>query len=151
MTPWTITSTRLFCPWDSPGKNTEVEYFLLQGSFPTQGLDLCLWHWQADSSPLSHQGSLVQRQLFRQLKCTYLKRLKKKFCSWQRQRRQIKIKRRRGKERGRRGREEGQKEENKEGGCREEEEDEGHDRKDSWSGSNSRLIPDKDKSASLWE
>ena len=31
------------------------------------------------------------------------------------------------------------------------EEDEGHDRKDSWSGSNSRLIPDKDKSASLWE
>ena len=30
----------------------------LQGIFPTQGLNLCLLHWQADSLPLSHQGSL---------------------------------------------------------------------------------------------
>ena len=30
--------TRLFCPWDFLGKNTEVDcYFLLQGIFPTQG------------------------------------------------------------------------------------------------------------------
>ena len=27
------------------------------GIFPDQGLNLCLLHWQADSSPLSHQGS----------------------------------------------------------------------------------------------
>ena len=32
--------------------------FLLQGSFLTQGLNLCLLHWQAGSLPLSHQGSL---------------------------------------------------------------------------------------------
>ena len=32
-------------------------HFLLQGIFPTQGLNLPLLHWQADSSPLSHQGS----------------------------------------------------------------------------------------------
>ena len=34
--------------------------FLLQGIFPTQGLNLCLLslrHWQVDSLPLSHQGS----------------------------------------------------------------------------------------------
>ena len=34
--PWTV--ARLLCPWDSPGKNTEVGYHaLLQGMFPTQG------------------------------------------------------------------------------------------------------------------
>ena len=34
--------------------------FLLQGIFPTQGLNLhllCLLHWQADSLPLNHLGS----------------------------------------------------------------------------------------------
>ena len=36
-TRWTVTS-RLLCPWDSPGKNTTVGcHFLLQGIFPTQG------------------------------------------------------------------------------------------------------------------
>ena len=34
---------RPLCPWDSPGKNTGVNYCaLLQGIFPTQGLNLCL-------------------------------------------------------------------------------------------------------------
>ena len=51
----------LLCPWDSPGKNTGVGcHFLLQGIFPTQGLNQRLLHWmhrQADSLPLSHQGS----------------------------------------------------------------------------------------------
>ena len=28
------------------------------GIFPDQGLNLCLQHWQVDSLPLSHQGSL---------------------------------------------------------------------------------------------
>ena len=32
-------------PWDSPGKNTGVGcHFLLQGIFPTQGLNLGLLH-----------------------------------------------------------------------------------------------------------
>ena len=32
-------------------------HFLLQGTLPTQGLNLCLLHWQASSLPLSHLGS----------------------------------------------------------------------------------------------
>ena len=50
---------RLFCSWDFPCRNTGVGYhFLLQGSFPSQGLKLHLLHWQADSLPLSHLGIL---------------------------------------------------------------------------------------------
>ena len=30
-----------------------------RGIFPDQGSNLCLLHWQADSLPLSHQGSPV--------------------------------------------------------------------------------------------
>ena len=49
VTPWTITA-RLLCPWKFPGKNTGVGcHFLLQGIFPTQGLNLCLLYWQSDS------------------------------------------------------------------------------------------------------
>ena len=33
-------------------------YFLLQEIFLTQGSNLRLMHWQVDSLPLSHQGSL---------------------------------------------------------------------------------------------
>ena len=41
-----------------PRKNTGVGYhFLLQGIFLTQGSNPRLLHWQADSLPLSHQGS----------------------------------------------------------------------------------------------
>ena len=47
---------RLVCSWTSPGKNTGVGcHFLFQGTFPTEGLNLCLLcllHWQAYSSPL---------------------------------------------------------------------------------------------------
>ena len=50
--------TRFLCPWNFPGKNTGVScHFLLQGIFPTQGSNLCLLRWQADSLSLSHQGS----------------------------------------------------------------------------------------------
>ena len=43
--------------WDFPGEDTGLGcYLLLQGVFPIQGLNLSLLHWQADSSPLSHQG-----------------------------------------------------------------------------------------------
>ena len=45
---------RLLCPWDAPGKNTGVGcHFLLQGSFPTQGSDPHLLHWQVGSFPLA--------------------------------------------------------------------------------------------------
>ena len=40
--------TGLLCPWDFPGKNTGVGcHFLLQGIFPTQGLNLhlCTGSW----------------------------------------------------------------------------------------------------------
>ena len=51
---------RLFCPWGFLGKNTGLGcHFVLQGIFPTQGLNPCflhLLHWQADSLPLSHLG-----------------------------------------------------------------------------------------------
>ena len=47
---------RLFCPWDSPGKNTRVDcHALLQGIFPIQGQNphlLCLLNWQAVCLPL---------------------------------------------------------------------------------------------------
>ena len=38
--PHGLQPTKLLCPWDSPGKNTAVGcHALLQGFFPTQGLD----------------------------------------------------------------------------------------------------------------
>ena len=58
--PWTGTS-RLLCPWDSPGKNTGVGYHvLLRRIFPTQGSSShlsCLLHLQAGSLSLEHLGS----------------------------------------------------------------------------------------------
>ena len=43
---------------DSPGKNTGVGcHALLQGIFPTQGLNLCLLHYRWILNPLSHLGS----------------------------------------------------------------------------------------------
>ena len=42
----------------SPGKSSGVGcHALLQGLFLTQGWNLHLLHWQADSLPLSPQGS----------------------------------------------------------------------------------------------
>ena len=56
--PHRLQPTRLLCPWDFPGKNTEVGcHFLLQGIFPTQGSNPCLLHWQVASIPLRHLGS----------------------------------------------------------------------------------------------
>ena len=46
VTPWTLPA-RLFCPWDSPGRNTGVGCpFLLQGSLLTQGLNPGLLHYR---------------------------------------------------------------------------------------------------------
>ena len=54
--PTLCNPARLLWPWDSPGKNTGVGcHALLQGIFPTQGLNSCLSHalnWQAGSLPL---------------------------------------------------------------------------------------------------
>ena len=53
--PHGLQPSRLLCPWDSPDKNTGVGcHALLQGIFPTQGLNphlLCLLHWQVDYLP----------------------------------------------------------------------------------------------------
>ena len=56
VTPWTLAS--LLCPWDFPGKNTGMGYhILLQGIFPTQGLNPRLLHWQVDCLPLTQLQS----------------------------------------------------------------------------------------------
>ena len=56
------------CPWDSPGKNTGVDYHaLLQGIFPTQGLNLLLLnflHWQAGSLPLVPPSAYATSKLW---------------------------------------------------------------------------------------
>ena len=51
-------STSLLNPWNFPGGSTGVGcHFLLQGIFPTQGLNLGLPHCRQTLYPLSHQGS----------------------------------------------------------------------------------------------
>ena len=61
--PHGLQPTRHLCPQNSPGKNTRMGCdHLLQGIFPTQGSNLCLLNWQADSLPLSHLGSPQNKQ-----------------------------------------------------------------------------------------
>ena len=58
-TPWTA-ARQPPLSMEFPGKNTGVGcHALLQGTFPTQGSDLCLLHWPAGSSPLRHLGSPI--------------------------------------------------------------------------------------------
>ena len=51
------------CPWNLSGKNTGMGcHFLLQGIFPTQGLNpplFCLLHRQADSLPRALPGKPI--------------------------------------------------------------------------------------------
>ena len=57
--PHGLWPTKALCPWNSPGKNTGVGcHFLLQGIFLTQGSNMHLLHWQAESLLLGHQRSL---------------------------------------------------------------------------------------------
>ena len=50
--PSGLQPTRLLCPWDFPGKNIGVDcHFLLQGIFPTQGLNPHFLHWQNTIQP----------------------------------------------------------------------------------------------------
>ena len=56
--PHGLQPSRLLCPWDFPGRNTGVGcHFLLQGIFPTQGLNPCLLCCRQICYHLSHQGS----------------------------------------------------------------------------------------------
>ena len=49
---------RLYSPWNSAGQNTGVgSLSLLQGIFPTQGLNLGLTHCRQILYQLSHKGS----------------------------------------------------------------------------------------------
>ena len=58
LTPWIIYPTRLLCPWNSPGMNTGLSsHSLLQGIFPTQGLNPGVLQWRQILHHLSHQGS----------------------------------------------------------------------------------------------
>ena len=59
MTPWTV-AHQAPCPWDSP-KNTEIRsHSLLQGIFPTEGLNPSLWCCRRLLHLLSHQESPVK-------------------------------------------------------------------------------------------
>ena len=59
-TLWVVAPLGSSVHGDSPGKNTAVGcHFLLQGIFLTQESNPHLLHWQGDSLPLSHQGSLA--------------------------------------------------------------------------------------------
>ena len=48
----------VYSPWNSPGQNTAVgSLSLLQGIFPSQGLNPGLWHCRLILYQLSHKGS----------------------------------------------------------------------------------------------
>ena len=54
----------LYSPWNSPGQNTRVVSFsLLQGIFPTQGLNPGLLHCRQFLYQLSYQGSPIGRPI----------------------------------------------------------------------------------------
>ena len=54
--PHGLWPTRLLFPWDSPGKNTRVgSHSLLQGIFPTQGLNPDRLHYRQNLYCLSYQ------------------------------------------------------------------------------------------------
>ena len=73
--PYGLWPVRLLCPWDSPGKNIRVScHALLQGIFPTQGLNphlLCLLHCRWILYHLSQQGSscmYIQTNIYNRVK-----------------------------------------------------------------------------------
>ena len=68
--PHRLYPSKLLCSWDFPGKHTGVgSHFLLQGAFPTQGLNPCLlcllhcrqilYHWAIWET---HGGTQIERQ-----------------------------------------------------------------------------------------
>ena len=74
---------RLLCPWDFPGKKTELGcQFPFQAIFPPQWLNPHLLHWQADSLPLSHLGSLQNVAFPSELWAAYLSWLEYLWFCW---------------------------------------------------------------------
>ena len=62
--PWTVACQAPLSMGFFSGKDTGVGCrFLFQWIFPTQGANLHLLHWQADSLPLSHLESLWHAKL----------------------------------------------------------------------------------------
>ena len=57
LTPWTVALQAPLLMGFPRQEHWSGCHFFLQGIFPTQGLNLSLLHWQADSLPLSPQGS----------------------------------------------------------------------------------------------
>ena len=64
MTPWTVSCQALLSMEFSKQEYWGELLLLLQGIFPTQGLNLCLLHWQEVSLTLSHQGNLLSWLLY---------------------------------------------------------------------------------------
>ena len=59
--PHGLWPNRLLCPWNSPGKNTGMDFhFLLQRKVLTQGLNPGLLHYRQILYLLSHQGFPVE-------------------------------------------------------------------------------------------
>ena len=70
--PHGLWPVRLLCPWNSPGKNTGVgSHSLLQGIFPTQGLNLDLLCCRQILYCLSHQESSNKRIVWTNLCPTF--------------------------------------------------------------------------------
>ena len=66
--PCELQSTRLLCPWDSPGKNTRVGcYFLLQGTVLTQASNPGILHCGQILYCLSHQGRNLRIRCFSEM------------------------------------------------------------------------------------
>ena len=72
----TLLLQELYSPWNSPGQNTGVgSLFLLQGIFPTQGLNLRSPALQVDSLPAEPQGKPLAREEKRQIGIFYKAKL----------------------------------------------------------------------------
>ena len=72
--PRGLQPARRLCPWDFRGKSSGVDcHFLFQGIFPNPGIEPSFPAWQANSLPLSHQGSLVMMYTFIKYSLNYFK------------------------------------------------------------------------------
>ena len=69
-------SSRLHCPWDSPGKDNGLCcHFLLQGIFQTWGSNpclICLLHWKVGSLPVAPPGKSSFMMVVQLLSCVWL-------------------------------------------------------------------------------
>ena len=82
-TSWTVAHQPLLF-MEFPSKNAGVGC-LLQGifiSFSTHRLNPCLLHWQADSLPLSHQGSPIELLESNFKKKLYLNKKRIGYFKW---------------------------------------------------------------------